>query len=336
MPSRRTSSQQLNWGLLGTARINRALIPAIRAASRSRLHGVASRSGGRAAEYAAEWEIPVAYDSYDALIDDPAVHAVYVPLPNHLHVEWTLRAIDAGKHVLCEKPLALTPSDVDRVAAAARARGVVVAEAFMYRHHPLTRKVLGLVADHTLGTVRVVRGAFTFLLTRDNDVRLVPEWGGGSLWDVGCYPVSYARLVAGAEPVAVTGTAERNSTGVDVAFGGTLEFAGGMQAVVDAGFRAHFRTFVEIAGTEGVLTIETPFKPGEHAVLRLTRGAETELIDVVGEPLYLGEVEDIERAVFDGRPQTIPLEDTRGNVAALVALHRAAQEGRHVRLDEVV
>lgn len=323
--------QTLRWGLLGTARINRSLIPAIRASARSQLLGVASRSADRVRSYAAEWGIPVAYDNYHAMLTDPRIDAVYVPLPNHLHVEWTLNAIAAGKHVLCEKPIALAPADVDRVADAAARHSVVVAEAFMYRHHPLTQRVAQMVIDGHIGRLRAMRGAFTFMLSRDNDVRLVPEWGGGSLWDVGCYPVSYARLLAG-EPLEVGAQAVRHPAGIDVAVAGTLRFPDDVVAVFDCGFGAHFRTVMEIAGTEGVIALETPFKPGVDAPLRLTRGDSVETIGVPGEPLYLGEVQDIEAAVMDGRPTRVSLADSRGNIATLVALHQAARTGRVVAL----
>ena len=328
------SARQLRWGLLGTARINRSLIPAIRASARSQLVGVASRSAERVRAYADQWEIPVAYGSYEAMLADPQIDAVYIPLPNHLHVAWTLNAIDAGKHVLCEKPIALTPADVDRVAAAAVDRSVIVAEAFMYRHHPLTLRVAELVAQGQVGRLRAIRGAFTFLLSRDNDVRMVPEWGGGSLWDVGCYPVSYARLLAG-EPVAVTAQAVRHQTGIDLAVAGTLLFADGVVAVFDCGFGAHFRTVVEISGTDGVITLETPFKPGADAALRLTRGDDAQTVVVPGEPLYLGEIQDLEAAVMDGRATRVTLDDSRGNVATLVALHEAARTGRLVALADL-
>ena len=324
----------LRWGLLGTARINRSVIPAIRASARSQLVGVASRSAERAALYAGEWQIPVPYASYDAMLADPQIDAVYIPLPNHLHVDWTLNAIAAGKHVLCEKPLALQTTDVDRIADGARRAGVVVAEAFMYRHHPLTLRVAAMVNDGQIGRLRGVRGAFTFTLARSADVRLVPEWGGGSLWDVGCYPVSYARLLAG-EPTAVSAQALRHHTGIDMATAGTLLFSDDVIGVFDCGFGAHFRTFVEISGTDGVLTLDTPFKPGAEASLRLAKGDDTQTIVVPGEPLYLGEVQDLESAVFDGRPTRVSLDDSRGNIATLVALHEAARTGHVVALADI-
>jgi predicted dehydrogenase len=320
----------LRWGLLGTARINRALIPAIRASARSQLVGVASRTRERATSYAAEWQIASAYDSYDALLADPRIDVVYIPLPNHLHVEWTLKAVVAGKHVLCEKPLALVPADVDRIAAAAATRGVTVAEAFMYRHHPLTARVVSLVDEGVIGPLRAIRGAFTFVLARPDDVRLVPEWGGGSLWDVGCYPVSYARLLTGAEPVSVTAQAVRSDSGIDMAMAATLLFPRGVVAAIDCGFGAHFRTFMEVAGADAILTIDTPFKPGAAAEIRLVRGELRETLVVAGESLYLGEVQDVEAAVLDGRPPRVSLSDSRGTVAALVAIHEAARSGQAI------
>jgi D-xylose 1-dehydrogenase (NADP+, D-xylono-1,5-lactone-forming) len=326
------ASRHLRWGLMGTARINRALIPAIRAGARSTLTAVASRESGRAEAYAREWEIPRAIAGYDALVSDPDIDVVYVPLPNHLHADWAIAAARAGKHVLCEKPLALTPADVDRVAEAARRGGVVVAEAFMYRHHAQTRRVLELVADGAIGGLRFIRGSFTFPLDRDGDVRLRPEWGGGSLWDVGCYPVGYARLVAGGEPETVSGVADTGPTGVDLAFTGSLEFPGGVLAAFDCGFRAVFRTSIEIVGTDASIDVAAPFKPTPHEQLRLTRGGVASLIDVEGEALYSGEIEDIERAALDGVPQTVSLADTRGNVATLAALLASASTGQRVRV----
>jgi D-xylose 1-dehydrogenase (NADP+, D-xylono-1,5-lactone-forming) len=315
---------QLTWGLLGTARINRAVIPAIRAARRSQLAAVASRDAARANAFAAEWEIPAAHGSYEALLADPAIDAIYIPLPNHLHVEWTLQAVRAGKHVLCEKPIALDVSGVDAIEENAQRAGVVVAEAFMYRHHPQTRQVQSMVAEGVIGEPRLIRGAFTFMLDREHDVRLKPEWGGGSLWDVGCYPVSYARLLAGSEPIEHIGLAELGSTGIDVAFAGALRFPEGPLALFDCGFRAPFRTELTVVGTEATLVVERPFKPGLRERLLVRRGEQIETVDVEGEALYVGEIEDLERAALDGARPTVTLADSRGTVAALVALLESA------------
>jgi predicted dehydrogenase len=324
----------LHWGLLGTARINRAVIPAIREARRSVLDVVASRDLARAQAYAGEWQIPRAVGSYEALLADPSVNAIYVPLPNHLHAEWAIAAARAGKHVLCEKPMALVPEDVDRLQQAATNAGVVIAEAFMYRHHAQTRQVQALVDEGMLGDVRLIHGSFSFMLARDTDVRLQPAYGGGSLWDVGCYPVSYARLLMRSEPESVIGVAERGPMGVDLTFAGLMRFSGGRLATFDCGFQSAFRASMEIVGSAAALEIPSPFKPGAHEQLHVVReGVRTTLtVDVEDEPLYVGEVEDMERAALDGAPQAVTMADSRGNVAAIQALYASAVDGRPVAL----
>jgi predicted dehydrogenase len=324
------SDRVLRWGLLGTARINRMLIPPLRVSARNRLLAVASRDAGKAVAYAKEWGIDRAHGSYEALLADPEIDAVYVPLPNHLHAEWTVRALRAGKHVLCEKPLALTVAEVDAMERAAREKGGVLAEAFMYRHHPQTLKVKDLVEGGAIGALRLVRGTFSCQLDRPNDVRLRPEWGGGCLWDVGCYPLSFARFVLGAEPVEVFGSAVLGPTGIDETFAGQLVFPGGVLVQIDAGFRAPLRTGMELVGTEGTIVVRQPWRPEGLPVL-LARGNETEEIGVGGDDRYLLEIEDLADCVFTGRPARVSLAESRGNVATIVALLESAREGRPVR-----
>ena len=326
-------SASLRWGLLGTARINRRLIPAMRAARRSTVAAVAGRDPERVRRYAEEWHIPVAHASYDALLRDQTVDAIYIPLPNALHVEWTLRALDAGKHVLCEKPLVLSPEDVDRVAAVAEARERVVAEAFMYRHEPVTARMLELIRDSEIGRVATITSGFTFELSRANDVRLDVALGGGSLWDVGCYAVSIARLVAGSEPAEVFGSASIGPTGIDEQFTGWLRFPGDVTGVVHSSFRRRYRTWLEVDGKEGVLRVAEPFKPGPRVDIEITRGDERRTISVEGSPeLYVRQIEDFTAAVFDGRPATVSLAESRGNAATLAALYRSAKSATPVAL----
>ena len=327
---------RLRWGLLSTARINRLLIPAIRAATRSELTVVASRSLERALAYAAEWKIPRALGSYEALLADPAVDVVYIPLPSSLHVEWTVKALDAGKHVLCEKPLALSVDDVDRIDAAAKRAGKTAAEAFMYRHHPLTHAVEQIVRSGRLGAVRSYKGAFTFPLTREGDVRLDPALGGGSLWDVGCYPVSYANLLAGAAPVEVFGWQQCSAAGVDMEFAGMLRYADGSVAQFDSGFAGPFRAEMEVVGTEGALRITRPFRTDQMSGLALTTGDETTAVPFDPDPPFLGEIADFESAALDGRPQRIPLSESRRTVQTIVALYEAARRGRPVNLSQEI
>src|SRR5512139_3783749 len=325
------SERVLRWGILGAARINRMVIPALRGSAGNRLLAVASRDPAKAAAYAGEWGIDRVHGSYEALLADPEIDAAYVPLPNHLHAEWTIRAACAGKHVLCEKPLALTVAEVDAIGAAARESGVVVAEAFMYRHHPQTLKVKELVDGGAVGAVRFVRGTFSFPLDRPNDVRLRPEWGGGCLWDVGCYPISFTRFVLGEEPVEVVGSQVLGPSGIDETFAGQLVFPGGVLAQVDAGFRSGPLTAMEIAGTQGTILVRQPWRP-EGLPILLTRGSETEEIAAGGPDRYRLEIDDLADCVRTGRAPRVSLAESRGNVAAIVALLRSAREHRVVRL----
>jgi D-xylose 1-dehydrogenase (NADP+, D-xylono-1,5-lactone-forming) len=311
----------VRWGLLGTARIHRRLIPAMRASSRSTIVAVASRDLPRAEAHAREWGIPHAVSGYDALLRRADVDAVYIPLPNSLHVEWTLRAIAAGKHVLCEKPIATAAADVDRIAEAAAQVGVVVEEGLMYRHEPLTTAVADLVGGGTLGEVRTIVSGFTYAHSRADDVRLVRSLGGGAVWDVGCYPVSYACLLTGRDPVAAAGVARLTEGGVDEEFTGVLRFPADITAGIYAGFRAASRTWLEVIGSEGSLVVPNPFKPGPTEQLILERPGERRIIEVHGSALlFAGEVEHFAAAVLDGAPATVSLADSRRTVAACRAL----------------
>ncbi|MEW6322588.1 MAG: Gfo/Idh/MocA family oxidoreductase [Acidobacteriota bacterium] len=320
----------LRWGLLGTARINRRLIPAMRAAGRSAVAAVASRDRARAAAYASEWDIPLAFGSYEALLGSDAVDAVYIPLPNSLHVEWTLAALAAGKHVLCEKPLALTPADVERIAAAAAAADRVAAEGFMYRHEPLTRHVAALVAGGAVGELVHVDAGFTYTQSRAGDVRLDPALGGGSLWDVGCYAVSYARLLAG-EPVSAFGWARPGPSGTDDSFAGLLRTSAGVTASVVSSFRAGNHAWLEATGSTGTLRLANPFKPGPSEVIEIRRDEAVERLAVPGSPrMFVAEIEDFVGAALDGRLPAVTLADSRGNAAALAALSESARRGAPV------
>ena len=320
----------LNWGLLSTARINRALIEPLQASKRNQLVAVASRSQETADIYAKEREIPRAYGSYEALLADPEIDVIYNSLPNHLHAEWTIKAVEAGKHVLCEKPLALNVDEVEAIEAAARKHGRVVAEAFMYRHHPQTLKVQELVRDGSLGTVKLIRGSFRYVLSREGDVRLTPEWGGGSIWDVGCYPISYARSVLGENPLEVFGQQVTGPTGIDDTFVGQMRFAQDVLAQFDSSFVIPFVAFMEIVGSEATLNIPNPYKPNEDEKIYLTRDGKTEIIGIQGQELYIGEVEDMADAILLGKEPRISLDDSRGNVMTISLLLESARTGKAV------
>jgi xylose dehydrogenase (NAD/NADP) len=320
------NTTRFRWGLLSTARINRAIIPPLRSSPRHELVAVASRDRDRAQAYAREWGIPRVHDSYGALLADPGIDAVYNPLPNSLHAEWTIRAARAGKHVLCEKPLATTLADVDAIAREAESARVVVTEAFMYRHHPQTLRLKELVDEGAIGAVRLIRSAFTFVLTRPVDPRWDAEYGGGSLWDVGCYPVSISRMLVGAEPREVFGRARLAPGGVDVSFTGQMAF-GEVMAQFDSAFDLPFRTHLEVVGSEGAITVPAPFKPGPGARLLVTRGEETESVAVEDQPLYLGELDNLADAASGRGAPRVSLSDSRGTVASILALYESARTG---------
>ncbi len=331
--SRKDTKKVLRWGLLSTARINRALFAPLRGAKRSELRGVASRDLKKAAEYVCEHHIPRAYGSYQEMLDDPQIDVVYNPLPNHLHAEWTIRALEAGKHVLVEKPFALTAAEVDAVAEATRRTGRVAAEAFMYRHHPQTRKVQELVREGAIGEVKLMLGAFSFTLSKPDDFRWLPEQGGGACWDVGCYPISYMRMLTGSQPEQVSASQISAPTGIDLTLAGEMRYPGGVMGQFYCSFGLPYATRMEVRGTKGSLVIPSPFSPREKtAPVLLIREEKEERFTFPKVDLYLGEVEDMERAVLDGAAPLVSLEESRENVATILALLESARSGRVVEV----
>ncbi len=325
------TTKVLSWGLLSTARINQALITPLRASKRNKLLAVASRSQETADTYAKEKKITRAHGSYEALLADPEIDVIYNSLPNHLHAEWTIKAVEAGKHVLCEKPLALSVDEVDAIQAAARQHGRIVAEAFMYRHHPQTLKVQEIVQDGSLGTVKLIRGSFSFVLSRDEDIRLLdPAMGGGSIWDIGCYPISYARSVLRENPLDVFGQQVTGPTGIDETFVGQMRFANDVLMQFDSSFVIPLHAFMEIVGSEATLSIPNPFKPNENEKIYLTRDGKTETIKVKGQELYIGEVENMADAILLGKEPRISLDDSRANVKVIASLIESASMGTPV------
>ncbi len=327
--------RKLRWGLLSTARINRALLPPLRSSARNELTAVASRDLDRAQAYANERNIPRVFGSYEAMLADPDVDVIYNPLPNSMHTEWTIKAAQAGKHVLCEKPLANTVEEVDEITEAAKKAGVVVMEAFMYRHHPQTLKVKELVDEGAIGKLQLIRGSFTFKMPadRENDVRLNASLGGGSIWDVGCYPISYARLIADAEPIEVFGwQITGTNSSVDESFFGQMRFPNNVYAQFDCGFRTPQRTNMELVGDQGNIIVKLPFTPKLNEEIIVTNGDEKRIITIPGEDLYLGEVENMADAILEGKAIRMSLTGSRNDVATIQALLHSAHEGKPVTM----
>lgn len=326
---------KIRWGLLSTANINRRLIPAIRLSERGELVAVASRSQPAADAYANAWEIPQAFGSYEAMLASGQVDAVYIGLPNHLHAEWSIKAMEAGVHVLCEKPFAPTLAEVDAMIETAGRTGRVLAEAFMYRHHPQTKIVGEWVRSGKLGEISVFSGAFNFAMgNREGNVRLVPEYAGGCMWDVGVYPMSFAQYVMGEPPEFVTAYQWLGETGVDETFVGQLRYSGNRFAQISASFRSPFHTFVEVHGTLGSLRLTKPFVGLERGrqLVFTPAGDDPQEIPVPEEYLYLGEVEDMHSAILDGTPSYLTLAETRNHVKTALALYKSAHSGRGVAL----
>jgi predicted dehydrogenase len=318
----------LRWGILGPGRIAPRLVRAIGASPRGVLTAVASRDLDRARAFAAAHSIPGAFGSYQDLLASGEVDVVYIALPNHLHCEWSVRALDAGLHVLCEKPLALSASEVDAIVEAARRNGRVAVEAFMYLHHPQIRRALELARGGDLGRVEILNGSFSFNLTYPNDPRIDPAMGGGSLWDVGCYPVSFARRLAGSDHDALAAFARFDERGVDRTFAGTLWFVGGLVAHFDCGFAAPDRQRLEIVGSDATLTLSAPFltdPDGPPPSLIRWDGSAATAIDVPAVDQYGLEVEDLTAAILDGTSPLVDIAFSRGTIAALVALDAAAR-----------
>lgn len=314
--------EPVRWGLLSTARINAAVIPGLKESPDSELVAVASRTDERAAEYAREWDVPRAHGSYEALLEDPDVEAVYISLPNGPHVEWSVRALDAGKHVLCEKPLARDPADVERAFDAADRAGRLLVEAFMWRHHPQTHRLLELVRGGAIGELRLVRTTFSFML-RAEDVRLDPLLAGGSLMDVGCYCVGGARLLAG-EPVQASALQVLGRSGVDMRLAGTLVFPGEVLAQIDCAFDLPSRQGLEAVGSEGTIQVATPWgidAPG----MFLDSGGNSERIDVEPADRYRLQSDNFSRAIRGLEPPLLGRADALGQARAIDALYRSAE-----------
>ena len=322
----------LSWGLLSTARINGAIIQAARETKEAEIVAVASRDAGRAHAFASEHGIARVHGSYDALLSDPEVDAIYVPLPNALHVEWSIRALEAGKHVLCEKPMDRRPEAVERAFDAADRAGRVLSEGFMWRHHPQARALADALDEGVVGRVQAIRASFGFTLAPGPDVRLDPALDGGSLMDVGCYCVSGARLVAGGEPESVRAEQVLGPTGVDLRMAGVMRFGGDVLAEFDCGFDVAPNHHLEVVGESGSLYLADPWHC-RHPQIEVRRpGERTRRLKVgKGDP-YRCELEDMAAAVRAGREPRLGRADALGQARAIEALYRSAATGETVAL----
>ena len=320
----------VKWGIVSTADINRKVIPGAHASDKIDLVGVASRDQGRADAYAHEWDIPRAYGSYEALLADPEIEAVYISLPNTLHAEWSIKALEAGKHVLCEKPFTRHPEEVDASFDAAERNGRLLSEAFMYRHNPQTAKLVELVRDGAIGELRLIRSAFSYGLYDLENIRLRTDVEGGALMDVGCYNVSGSRLLGG-EPERVWGEAWYGPSGTDWVFNGTLRFPGNVLATFDCATALSERDELEAIGSEGSLFLDDPWHC-VHPVIALRRNDGVERIELEPVDSYRLELENLSDAIRGEAGLLLGREDALGQAKVLEALHRSATTAAPVSL----
>ena len=327
-------SGTLRWGILSTADIGvRKVIPGIRRAARCEVAAIASRDAEAARAAAARLDIPKAHGSYDALLADPDVDAVYIPLPNHLHAEWTIAALRAGKHVLCEKPLAMTADDAQLMVDVAHESGLHLMEAFMYRHHPTWVAAMDLVDSGRIGTLTAVQSWFSFFNDDPANIRNIREYGGGALFDIGCYSVSLSRMIFRGEPRRVQASIRRDATsGVDVLTSAILDFERGIAAFT-CSTRSESDQRVDIYGTTGRISIGIPFNipPDRPASIFVTAGGDppvapaTEILEYPTADPYAVEFERFATAVLDGGPTPVPPEDAVANLRVIDAIFAAAE-----------
>jgi len=331
------TADPVRWGILGAANIGvRKVIPAMQRGTRSHVVAIASRTLAKAQRAADELGIPRAYGSYEELLADPEIEAIYNPLPNHLHVPWTIRAAEAGKHVLCEKPIALSASEA-RTLLDVRARtGVQIGEAFMVRNHPQWLAVRDLVASGRIGDVRVIAGHFAYFKRDPNDVRSVPEWGGGGLMDVGCYPITMTRWLFGAEPEAVAGLIDRDpDLGVDRIASALMRFSSGRQATFTCAMQLVHYQRMQLHGTSGRIEVQIPFNAPNDRPCRIFVDDGRELGDRSAEAIdfpvvdqYTLQGDNFAAAVRGEGSVPVSVEDAVANMAVIDAVFRSADSGR--------
>jgi predicted dehydrogenase len=312
----------VKWGILSTARINDQFLAGVRESDEVDVIAVASRSPDRAERYAREYGITRAHGSYDALLDDPEVEAVYISLPNGLHVDWSTRALQAGKHVLCEKPLSRKVADVHGAFDAAADADRLLMEAFMYRHNPQTKRLLELVGAGAIGRVRLIRAAFSFANPDPANIRLATALDGGALMDVGCYCVSGARLIAG-EPERVSAEQALGGDGVDVALAATMRFPDEVIAHFDCGLALAGRDDLEVVGEEGSLFLDDPWHC-RRPVIELRRDGDVERVEIPVADSYRLEAENFSQAIRGTAEPLLGRKDAAGQARAIEALYAAA------------
>lgn len=319
---------ELNWGIISTARISAKVIPTIQASKHNNVLAVASRELNRARDFADSMAVPVAYGSYDELLHDANVQAVYIPLPNHEHMSWTIKALEAGKHVLVEKPFALSADQAQQMVAAANDHSLVLMENFMYRHHSRIPKTIELIKRGEIGKIRFIESSFSFPLENPDDFRLVPGMGGGVLYDLGCYCINFQRLMLGREPLSVQSRYHEGGSGVDLQMLTTLDFGEQTYGSFEIAFNAARQQHARIVGTEGTISLDLPFNQGDKGVSTIIeRGDDIKKINYRSENTYQNLIEHFYQVVIRKEMPMYPLADAVKNMSIIDAVFQSAVDG---------
>ena len=331
-----TDAKPINWGILSTARIGAtAFVPSARATPGARVLAVASRSQMKADAFAREHDIPVALGGYQALLEHPEIDAVYISLPNSLHAEWTVAAARAGKHVFCEKPLAVTADEARRMVDACREAGVLLFEAFVFMHHPQSRRLLEILRTDEIGALRHIDAGMTFYVDDPANIRMIKALGGGSIYDGGVYPITFARFIAGGDPVSVMANMRFDErAGVDVAVSLILEFPGGVTATLNCGFQGRGGAHARVTGERGRLVVPAPYHPGPESrfeVVPASGEGRTETTRT-GTPPFQPAIEFFQRCMRGEETPAYMADRAEGTLRVVEAAFESARSGRRVDL----
>ena len=328
------TKEKVQWGVLGASGIaRRRFVPGLKECNYGEVRAVASRDEAKARKMAEELNIPVVYGSYEALLEDPEIDAVYIPLPNHLHFEWTMKCLDAGKHVLCEKPFVTRAEEVKALISKRDETGLKVGEAFMVRSHPRWHKVRQLINEGAIGKLRLIEGHFTYNNTDPKNIRNAFLDGGGGMWDIGCYPIQISRYLFGEEPEKVAAFMEREPDwGVDILGSAIMKFPSG-QCSFSIGTQVFRAQSIRIYGTEKSMTIEMPFNPSpdKHPVIKVHNEEDpdvgVDIIEIPSKDQFTYQGDDFSRAILEDTEVPVSLEDTMGNTRIIQAMFRSAESG---------
>lgn len=329
------SKQTIGWGVLGCANIAyKQFLPALRQSKYGYLQAVASRDPEKAKSFATEFAAAKVYTDYEELLTDPEVDAVYIPLPNHMHKQWTLVAQACGKSVLCEKPLALTSADAKQMYEAFEGHSTILMEAFMYSFHPQIAKAQGLISENRIGKLTHIRGSFRFKLDNTNNIRMIPAYGGGSIWDVGCYPIHFSNLIMGRAPKEVSAIAHYDGPrGVDLSFYGLLDYGDGITAMIDSSFESCQRQSAEIIGDKGRIFLDTPWR-ADNKELNLHLITDN-IRETFGFPVsnpYVLEIDHFSQCVQECKQPKLAPSSTIYTMNTIEALLKSSKTGQKVFL----